>query len=136
MTITTTLEHTIHIDASPHTVYSMWTTPVGFCAWWGRAATVDARVGGEVRVDLEDGPVMRGKYLELDEPHRVVFTFGWEHNDLAPGSTTVEVNIVADGSGTRLTLRHHGLPIELVEAHARGWTHFLGERMIDADIPS
>lgn len=132
MTVTTTIEHVVDIDAAPDTVYRMWTTADGLRAWWGVAATADPRPGGEIRVDIDGEHVMVGEFVELDEPRRVVFTFGWEGGDPAPGTTTVDVRIEGNGSSSRVVLRHDGLPIELVASHAEGWTHFLGQRMVEA----
>ncbi|MDJ0767615.1 MAG: SRPBCC domain-containing protein [Ilumatobacter sp.] len=124
-----TLEHTISIDASPAAVFEMWTTADGLSAWWGRAIEVDPRPGGAIHIEVDAGHVMRGAFVELVEPRLVVFTFGWEGHELAPGSSTVEVRIEPGDGTTTLTLRHTGLPIALIESHARGWTHFLGDRL-------
>jgi uncharacterized protein YndB with AHSA1/START domain len=108
MSVSTTIEHVVDIDASPSTVYQLWTSSEGLTSWWG--------------------VVMRGEYTELDEPHKVAFTFGWEHEPsgrLSPGTTAVDVSIKAAGDGCRLTLRHAGLPIEHLASHATGWTNFL-----------
>jgi uncharacterized protein YndB with AHSA1/START domain len=133
---TTTLEHVLEIDASPDTVFSMWTTAAGLCSWWGATAEVDPRPGGALRVCLEGGPIMRGEYLALEAPHRIVFNFGWEtpppEGELPPGSTRVEVTIEATATGSRVTLRHHDLPLEHFGNHARGWTHFFGDRLATA----
>lgn len=51
-TVTATLEQVIDIidiDASPQTVYEMWTTAVGLCSWWVEAAEADARPGGLIQ---------------------------------------------------------------------------------------
>lgn len=127
MNATTTIEHVLDIDAAPATVFEMWTTADGLRAWWAVDAEVDARPGGALRVDVDGEHVMIGEFVELDPPHRVRFTFGWNGGMPAPGSTDVDVRIEATGSGSRLTLRHHGLPIEMIESHVRGWQHFLGE---------
>jgi uncharacterized protein YndB with AHSA1/START domain len=129
MNVTTTIEHVVQIDAAPDTVFRMWTTAEGLCAWWGVAASADPRPGGAIRVDIDGEHVMIGEYVDVDEPHRIVFTFGWEGGDLLPGSTTVDVRIERHGDGSRLVLRHGGLPLEFVGSHAEGWTHFLGERL-------
>ncbi|MFW2334499.1 SRPBCC family protein [Ilumatobacter sp.] len=131
--MTTTIEHVVHIDAMPSTVYELWTTPEGLCAWWGVTATVDPRPGGPIRVDIDGEHVMVGEIVEADPPHRLRFTFGWEGGELAPGATEVDVTIDAVGVDiSRVTLRHHGLPVEFVESHVRGWTHFVGERLAEA----
>ncbi len=131
MTATTTIEHVVHIDAAASTVYELWTTAAGLCAWWGVSATVDPRPGGAIRVDVDGQHVMVGAIVEAEPPRRLRFSFGWEGGDPAPGSTTVDVLIDDVDGGSRLTLRHHGLPIELIESHARGWTHFVGERLAE-----
>ena len=131
MTVTTTIEHVVDIDADPETVYRMWTTAEGLCAWWGESATVDARPGGSIRVDIDGEHVMVGQFVELESPHRVRFSFGWAGGDPPPGATRVDVRIDSHGAGTRLTLRHDGLPLELVASHVHGWAHFLGERLTE-----
>ena len=128
--ISTTIEHVVHIDAAPATVFELWTTAAGLCAWWGVSATVDPHPGGAIRVDIDGEHVMVGEIVEAEPPRRLRFTFGWEGGELPPGSTEVDVvidEIAHDRS--RLTLRHHGLPVEFVESHVRGWTHFVGTRL-------
>ena len=127
MTDAATLEHVIDIDASPTTVYELWTTADGLSAWFGSAARVDRRIGGEIHVDVHGGQPMAGEFVELDAPRRVVFTFGWVDGNPPPGSSTVEVTIEPAEQGVRVRLRHSGLPLDLADRHAEGWTHFLGE---------
>jgi hypothetical protein len=45
--------------------------------------------------------------------------------DRAPGSTTVEIDLVEEAGATTLRLVHHGLPPETVANHERGWVYFL-----------
>lgn len=129
MTGTAILEHSVDIDATPSTVYDMWTTAAGLSAWWGTAVSVDARPGGAIEVDVDGGHVMVGEFVELDAPRLIVFTFGWRDSDPRPGSTTVTVRIEPVGPASRLTLRHAGLALEHIESHARGWIHFVGGRL-------
>ena len=110
MTATTTIEHTVRIDAAPSTVYELWTTAEGLGAWWGAAASIEPRPGGAIRVDIDGEHIMVGEVTNVDPPNRLQFTFGWEGGDPAPGSSEVDVIIDAVDTGTRLTLRHHGLP--------------------------
>ncbi len=130
-TETTTIEQTVRIDASPETVWSFWTEPDRLAEWWGTDADVVAEPGGMLRVVMERGPVMRGAFTELDPPHRLVFTFGWEQNAageaLAPGSTRVEVTMTPDEGGTLLVLRHSEMPATHAADHEKGWHHYLGE---------
>jgi uncharacterized protein YndB with AHSA1/START domain len=70
----------------------------------------------------------RGEFVEVDPPRRVVFTWGWDRSErpVPPGSSTVEVVLEPAGDGTRLTLRHSGLPDEeQVAQHGHGWEHYL-----------
>jgi uncharacterized protein YndB with AHSA1/START domain len=70
---------------------------------------------------------VRGEYVEIDPPRRVVFTWGVPGKDsLPPGSTTVEVVLTPDGPDTIVELFHHGLPVEERDSHLEGWTTMLG----------
>lgn len=123
------IEHRLRIDASPDVVWNYWTDGDRMAQWWGVAAELDPRPGGRCRVEMAEGPVMVGEYVELVPYQRIVFTFGWDpaHGGLAvpPGSSTVEVRLEADGGGTVLTLRHTGLPPGFFDQHETGWARFL-----------
>jgi uncharacterized protein YndB with AHSA1/START domain len=133
---TITVEQTVRIAASPETVYRFWTEPQRLAQWWGTDAEVEAEPGGLFRVVMESGPVMRGAFTELDPPHRIVFTFGWEHNaagePLAPGTTRVEVTMTPEHDETVLVLRHYDMPATHASDHEKGWSHFVGERLVAA----
>ena len=69
---------------------------------------------------------MRGHYLELDPPHRLLISWGHAGSDrLPPGSSTVEIILAATPDGTRLTVEHRNLPPDEAAQHAVGWPHFL-----------
>lgn len=131
-----TIEQTVQVKASPETLWSFWTEPARLCEWWGIEAEVDPEPGGTFRVVMGEGPVMRGAFVELSRPDRLVFTFGWEHNaagePLAPGSTRVEVTLAPAGEGTLVVLRHSQLPAAHAGEHGMGWAFFLGERLVRA----
>jgi uncharacterized protein YndB with AHSA1/START domain len=122
------VEQTLRIRATPETVWNYWTDPQRICAWWGSAAELDPRPGGTCRIEMGDA-VMRGEYLELVPHERIVFTFGWEPTagapEVPPGSTRVEVTLVADAGDTVLTLRHTGLPVADAGQHRAGWDLYL-----------
>ena len=118
----------VRIDALPEDVFPYFTVAEKMVAWKAVDAELDARPGGEFRVDVTgDGDVARGKFLEIDPPRRVVFTWGWERPDAAfgVGTTVVEVTLAPDGDGTLLRLVHRGLPERAEQRSAEGWEHYL-----------
>ncbi len=132
------------IDARPETVFSFFTDPERYRLWQGVDAELDPRPGGVFRV-IETGRtrmVARGVFVEVRPPTRLVFTWGWEPSDplpdyavgLPPGTSTVEVDLVADGEGTILRLRHSGLPrTEAVrQVHVYGWESTLDRLAVAA----
>jgi uncharacterized protein YndB with AHSA1/START domain len=128
----TAVEVEVRIGASPETVFDFFTDPDKMIQWMGRSAELDPQPGGVLRCDINGRSVASGEYVELDPPRRVVFTWGWEGEDslTAPGSSTVEVLLEADGEGTRLRLLHRDLPnAESAEKHGHGWRHYT-ERLV------
>ena len=124
------VEMTLHIRARPETVWRYWTDPARLADWWGTASELDARPGGRCRIETaRTGLVMRGEFVEVVPHERIVFTFGWDDTPgapaLAPGSTLVEVTLVADDGATILTLRHTGLPAAQAGPHGQGWDRYL-----------
>jgi uncharacterized protein YndB with AHSA1/START domain len=128
-TDTTSVEREIAIDASPETVWQFLVDADKATRWMGQTATFDPRPGGVYRVEVIPGNTAVGEFVELDPPRRLVFTWGWESGQaskVAPGSTTVEIELVPNGDGTTLRFSHSGLPdSESAESHAHGWDHYL-----------
>jgi uncharacterized protein YndB with AHSA1/START domain len=126
---TSIVEQTLRIAARPETVWRYWTDPERIRDWWGTAADLDPTPGGAYRVEMDNGGVMRGAFVELVPHERIVFSFGWEPMAgapaLPPGSTTVEVTLVPDGPDTVMTLRHRDIPAAVADQHDAGWAHFL-----------
>ena len=71
--------------------------------------------------------------MEVLPSRRVVISWGWEAEGAAvpSGASLVEIELTPDGDGTRLWLRHSGLPGDEATSHAEGWDHFL-PRLADA----
>jgi uncharacterized protein YndB with AHSA1/START domain len=124
-------EHDVFIAARPERVYDYFTRATDFVRWMGDYAVLDPRPGGEFTVDINGVPV-RGRYLELDPPRRLLVSWGHAGSDvLPPGASTVEITLVAERGGTTVRLSHRGIPPTLAAGHARGWPHFL-ERLVIA----
>jgi uncharacterized protein YndB with AHSA1/START domain len=116
------------INASADQVFAHLVDPELFGLWMAEGATLDPTPGGLVRWTHPNGDTVSGRYVEVDPPHRVVFTYGWERADveIPPGSTTVEIDLVArDDGSTLLTLVHRGLEDRAADAHRGGWRHYL-----------
>jgi len=127
MTETTSVAREIAIDASPETVWEFFVDPDKLVRWKGMNADLDPRPGGVYRCEVIPGHTALGEYLELNPPHRLVFTWGWENESaVPPGTSTIEVELTPEGDGTRLHFVHRDLPgAESVESHAHGWDHYL-----------
>ena len=130
----------IRIDAMPETVFEFFTDPAKLTRWLAAEATLDPRPGGVCNQvhdggdEHDAGPYyMRGEFVEVSPPDRVVFTWGFTNPDVGvpPGSSTVEVTLTPDGSGTLLRLVHRGLPESELASHSGGWTGML-ERLTQA----
>jgi uncharacterized protein YndB with AHSA1/START domain len=121
------LRNEIRIAAPPEVVFPYFTDPARMVDWMGIAALLDPRPGGTFRVEANGRDVVLGEFVEVEPPHRVVFTWGFGGTDpfVAPGSTRVEVTLRPDGEGTLLTLLHHGLADGARDAHGDGWSHYL-----------
>jgi uncharacterized protein YndB with AHSA1/START domain len=121
------LRNEVRIDAPPEVVFPYFTDPARMVDWMGIAALLDPRPGGTFRVEANGRDVVLGEYVELDAPHRIVFTWGFAGTDhtVPAGATRVEVTLEPDGDGTRLVLLHHGLPDAARASHGEGWTHYL-----------
>ncbi len=123
------LGYEVEIAAPPATVWSFWTDPEKLVRWMGDIATLEPRPGGLFRLEYKSGDIARGEYVELDEPRRLVLTWGWEAegDPTPPGSSRIEVDLEAanGGEATLLRLRHSGLPGASSPGHDEGWRHFL-----------
>jgi uncharacterized protein YndB with AHSA1/START domain len=127
----TAVERELAIDAAPEAVWEFLVDPEKATRWMGEKATFEPRPGGLYRVEVIPGNTAVGEFVELDPPHRLVFTWGWEpgeegENPVPPGSSTIEIELVPDGEGTLLHFRHGDLPSrEAADSHSHGWDHYL-----------
>ncbi len=128
------VEFSVRLGARPDQVFPYLTQPDRYVRWQGIKAELDPRPGGVFRVWMDANTIASGEYVEVEPPHRVVFTWGWEGDQgVPPGSTTVVVTLEADGDGTLLSLRHTGLPGDEASAlHDEGWRYFAGRLVLAA----
>jgi uncharacterized protein YndB with AHSA1/START domain len=132
--VTEPLEVSVHIAAHPEIVFGYFTDPARYTRWMGRRATLNPVPGGTYRVDMREGVTAAGEFVELDPPHRLVFTWGWTQDpSVPPGSTRVEVTLTVEDGGTRVVLRHYDLPDqEQADHHRKGWELYLARLGIRA----
>jgi uncharacterized protein YndB with AHSA1/START domain len=117
------------IQAPAEEVFAHLVDPELFGLWMAEDATLEPTPGGIVRWTHPNGDTVSGLFVVVDPPRRLVFTYGWERADvqIPPGSTTVEIDLVArDDGATVVTLVHRGLEDGAAHAHSGGWAHYLG----------
>jgi uncharacterized protein YndB with AHSA1/START domain len=136
---TLSVQREIVIRARPQTVYAFFVDPERLMRWKGIDARIDVRPGGIYRVNVTGQNVARGEYVEVIPNRRLVFTWGWEApegapNPLPPGSSRVEVDLIAEGDATRVRLTHSGLPnATVLGGQTEGWEHYLARLRIVAE---
>ena len=126
------IERELMIAASPETVWDFLVDPEKQKRWMGQDVTSDLRPGGAYRIEIIPTHIVRGEFVEIDPPRRLVYTWGWEPrpdgeaSPVTPGSSTVVIELVPDGDGTRLHFTHRDLPSsEAADSHGHGWDHYL-----------
>ena len=118
----------VRIRASAPTVFEFLVDPAKLVRWMGTQAVLDPRPGGIYHVSINGYETVSGRFVEVVPFSRVVFTWGWDDGALAtaPGSSTVEIDLEAEGDDTLLRLTHRGLTADMRRFHAAGWNHHLG----------
>jgi len=121
----------VHVDADAERVFDYFTRSEAIVRWMGDYAVLDPTPGGRFAVDINGVPV-RGRYLEVDRPRRLLLSWGHAGSDqLPPGASTVEITFTPSDGGTTVTIVHAGLPKPEDRQHRLGWPHFL-ERLVIA----
>jgi uncharacterized protein YndB with AHSA1/START domain len=104
------IEQEILIAAPPEVVWELVTDPEHVGAWFGDAAEIDLRPGGDAALTWEGHGTFLAR-LERVEPPRF-FSFRWARpKDTPPAegnSTLVEFSLSAEGDGTRLRVVESG----------------------------
>jgi uncharacterized protein YndB with AHSA1/START domain len=122
----------VFIAAPPERVYEYFTQPAAIVRWMGEYALLEPEPDGQFTLDIRGTPV-RGHYLELEPPHRLLISWGYAGSELVPpDATTVEVRLIDERDGTRVELEHRDLPAEETPNHVSGWTHYLARLSVAA----
>jgi uncharacterized protein YndB with AHSA1/START domain len=119
------LVRSVEIAASPEVVWQLLTDGERVQRWMGIACDIDARAGGIFRLDINRDARARGEVIAAEPGRMLRLSFGWEHGNPAPGSTTLTFTLEQVPGGTRVTLVHEGLTEAERREHDRGWAHYL-----------
>ena len=99
--------------ASRQRVFRAWITPRALEHWLrprGMSMTVrslEARVGGSFRFELENGGSIVGTYLHVGPPEKLVFT--WSGGAAQNRGAVVTLDFLDQGPVTEVVLTHEGL---------------------------
>jgi len=114
-------------------VFDAWLEPDTARRWLFATPTgemvrveIDPHVGGEYTiVERRDGEEVEhvGRYLSIDRPRRLAFTFAVPK--FSKASTTVTIDIIPIGTGCELTLTHEGVLAEWASRTEEGWGKLL-----------
>jgi len=117
-----------HIAAPRASVFAFLTDPDKIVQWMGTEATTEAHPGGMYLLKGVGSATARGTFREVVPVHRLAYSFGWEGNEeVSPGSSLIEIDLIEQNGGTLLRMTHSGLPNAATQAsHGKGWAHYLG----------
>jgi uncharacterized protein YndB with AHSA1/START domain len=135
MTEPLVVQRETHIAAPPSTVFAFLTDPEKIVSWMGAEAQTEMHPGGLYLLKGVNGrSTARGAFREVVPVHRLAYRFGWEGDEeVPPGSSLVEIDLIDRDGGTLLRMTHSGLPSEAKRVgHAKGWAHYLGRLAIAA----
>lgn len=112
------------VDATPDVLWNAYSTPELFHQFFSpeglniplESVVIEFRVGGRFEFDMvfeESGEVSpnKGIILELEAPHKMVFT----EPEFMDGSFRSTQTFVPEGDGTLITVTQEGLPEELID---------------------
>ena len=124
------------LPAPPDEVYDEWLDADGMAEWMcprpARSTRIelDARVGGQLRIDAEDQGTeltISGRFLIVDRPHRLRFTWNCTAWHPPAPDSVVTVTFEPAEPGTLMTIHHAALPPDQVGGHSAGWTRISGQ---------
>ena len=128
MTESFVVQRETHIAAPRASVFAFLTDPDKIVQWMGTEATTEVHPGGMYLLKGVGSATARGTFREVVPVHRLAYSFGWEGNEeVSPGSSLIEIDLIEQDGGTLLRMTHSGLPNATTQAsHGKGWAHYLG----------
>lgn len=118
------------LPATPEEVFDAWTDPESLKLFMVPHSVLrarvqaDVRVGGEFQIVMEhetDETDHRGKYVEIDRPRKLSFTWRSKYTDNR--DSLVTLYFTPDGEETRILLVHEKLPSATArQQHNDGWS--------------
>ena len=119
------------MPAAPEVVFDQWLDPESLAEWMCPrpvrvvAITVEPRVGGSVRFDVDDSGTLvliTGRFLAIDHPRLLRFT--WSNSNWPDPTAVSVVNVAFAPSGddqTLMSIEHSLLPPEEFDNFQSGW---------------
>jgi uncharacterized protein YndB with AHSA1/START domain len=119
----------VQIAAPQAAVFAFLTDPEKILSWIGTEAETEVEPGGIYLVKGVGGGAYtaRGAFREVVPIHRLAYSFGWEGSEeVPPGSSLIEIDLVERDGGTLLRMTHSGLPnAAQCASHDKGWAHYM-----------
>lgn len=116
------LTRSVCIRAPRKMVFNYFTDSARWADWWGVGSTIDAKPGGKVYIRHANGIELGGEVLEIAEPDRIVFTYGYATGNPVPvGGSRVTVTLSEQADGTLLELFHEFHDAGVRDHHIQGW---------------
>jgi uncharacterized protein YndB with AHSA1/START domain len=120
------LERRVLIRAPQDIVFRYFTDSARWATWWGAGSTIDPRPGGRVSIVYPNGVKVSGEVVEIAEPERIVFTYGFESGTpIGPGESCVTITLASVGEQTQLDLTHDFAEAPARDEHVQGWRYQL-----------
>ena len=124
----------LHVELAgpPILVYAMWLDQAQHGMITEAFAKINGVIGGQY--ELWNG-VVRGKFLQLEKPKKIVQTWRTVEFDDVPSTTKttpsslLTLNLQKRKFGTRLVVTHERIPAILVEQFEFAWKEFYFPRM-------
>ncbi|MBI5372050.1 MAG: SRPBCC domain-containing protein [Sphingobacteriales bacterium] len=132
------LEMTEFFDTTAQRLFKAWTDEKDFSAWYGPEGfevtycKLDVKPGGKWRtcITSKEGKEywMEGRYIEIDPPQKLVFTFGDGSENKNPDEETI-VTLTFSPSGNQVKMHFHQTRISnkaVKDSLHGGWTSAWG----------